>query len=293
MTPESLSLLRRTVTAHLSDDENALYLRACEHTGLDPFGRFLYIQKSRNQFRIESTIDGFRLRAERTGKYTGQIGPHWCGPDGNWKSIWTSKEPPVAARVGILRSDFQKPIWGKALYSEFVQLENGKPGEFWARMAANQLAKCAEALGFRKAFPERFSGLYTSDEMAQANSGSSAALYVIPPTTPPQPRQQCSDDSTAGVDPEHGGVVPPYGPAVPLPLQPFVEAGMNRKNIQAAFGFLQGELERAHGPEGTAIFRRLWTQLPRSFRTKEEARIKTIACWCQMWAEVERAQEAA
>jgi phage recombination protein Bet len=323
MNAESLSLLRRTVTAHLSDDENALYLRACEQTGLDPFGRFLYVARDRGHFRIESTIDGFRLTAERTGKYTGQIGPHWCGSDGNWKSIWTSKEPPVAARVGILRSDFQKPVWGKALYSEFVQMENGKPGEFWARMAANQLAKCAEALGFRKAFPERFSGLYTSDEMAQAgqmagagkaaagfdaisntgilnpadarktNSGSSVALHVIPPTTPPQPRQQCFDDSTAGVDPEHGGVVPPYGPAVPLPLQPFVDAGMNRKHIQAAFGFLQGELERAHGPEGTAIFRRLWTQLPRSFRTKEEARIKTIACWCQMWAEVERAQEAA
>ena len=46
-------------------------------------------------------------------------------------------------------------IWGKALYSEFVQREN----EFWTGMPALMLSKCAEALAFRKAFPREFSGL--------------------------------------------------------------------------------------------------------------------------------------
>lgn len=291
MTPEQLPLFRRTIASGWTEDETQLYLLTCERTQLEPFARYLYVARDRRDFRIESTIDGFRLAAERTGKYAGQIGPHWCGSDGVWKAIWTAKEPPTAARVGILRSDFSKPVWGKALYSEFVQ-----QSEFWRNMAANQLAKCAEASGFRKAFPV-LSGLYTSDELCRGAaavsnqpsplagddpapvSASNPALHFVPVASPP-------------CDAEHGGAQTLAGvPAVPLPLQPFIDAGMSRKNVQAAFSFLQAEMEKALGEEGTKTFRRLWLQLPRIFKTREEAKAQTIACWVRMWAHIERAKQ--
>ena len=180
LSENQVALLRRTITAHLTEDEHELFVQACERSGLDPFARHIYpikrnqwnpqTRQNEDRFSAEATIDGLRLTAERTGKYAGQMGPEWCGATGEWKDIWTSHEPPVGCRVGILRSDFKEPVWGKALYAEFVQLVNGEPSQFWQKMAANQISKCAEALGFRKAFPREFSGIYTRDEMAQAEN---------------------------------------------------------------------------------------------------------------------------
>jgi hypothetical protein len=70
--------------------------------------------------------------------------------------------------VGILRTDFKEPIWVVALFNEYVQTKSdGKPNSMWTKMGANQLAKCAESLGLRKAFPRDLSGFYSKEEMGQ------------------------------------------------------------------------------------------------------------------------------
>ena len=263
--PQDIDLLRRTVTEALSDDEHALFVRACERSGLDPFARHLYWIRDRGKFELQATIDGFRWIAEQSAKYAGQVGPEWCGPDGVWRDIWTEKQPPTAARVGILRTDFEGPIWGKALFAEFSQ-----DGDFWRGMPANQLAKCAEALGFRKAFPQQLAGLYTTEELRSANVQSISGSPV-----------RSSDRS----EPEGGG--PP--PRVPAPLQPFVDAGMDPRNVAAANAFIAGELEHKLGDAGRGMFRSTMARYRRAYKTREEARAATIHCWCEMWAALESA----
>lgn len=189
MSREQIQLIKDTIAKDATDEELRHFIAVCERVGLDPFARQIYLVK-RWDSRLKRTvatpqvsIDGFRVVAERTGQYRGQTAPQWCGWDGEWVDVWLAEEPPQAARVGVWREGNKEPLYRPALLRSFLQTnKDGSPAAMWRTMPEVMLLKCAEAQALRAAFPNHLSGVYTSDEMGQAQNEES----YTPPERAPQ-----------------------------------------------------------------------------------------------------------
>ncbi len=178
-TPEDIQLIRQTVAKDANDVEFKLFMHICQHRRLNPLLKQAYFTKYGNRFAIVTSVDGFRLTAQRTGQYAGQVGPFWCGPDGKWVDVWTAKGQPTAARVGVLMKGNAEPIWGVVHWSEFGSDQNK-----WKTMPAHMLAKCAETHALRKAFPEELSGLATEEELHMYPEQPKPNVVVSVPGSP-------------------------------------------------------------------------------------------------------------
>ena len=175
---EQLDLIKRTFALDATDDEFALFVATAQRLNLNVFAKQVHFVKRKGRAITQIAIDGFRVVAERSGTYEGQTAAQWCGEDGVWRDVWlSSKEPPAAARVGVYRRGWREPLYCVARWGAYAQRDrDGNINQMWSTMGDVMLAKCAEALALRKAFPQDLSGVYTSDEMGQADNPETAPI---------------------------------------------------------------------------------------------------------------------
>lgn len=184
--PAQVDLLRSQIAPGATDDQLALFLEVCRGVGLNPFMRQIYAVfrnastkgkdgewDTEKRMTIQTGIDGYRLLAARTGQLAGIDDAIYDTEDA---------DHPNKATVTVYRfiAGQRVAFTATARWNEYVQTKdeyvNGKktgnkvPTEMWAKMPYLMLAKCAEALALRKAFPAELSGVYTHEEMGQADN---------------------------------------------------------------------------------------------------------------------------
>lgn len=165
-----------------SNEEVELFLHVCKKTGLDPMMKQIYPVKrwssaeKKEIMTCQTSIDGFRLIAERTGRYS----------PGREAAYIYDKEGNVISATSYVKKMTADGTWHEvaatAFFEEYAQkTKEGKVTQFWDRMPHVMLAKCAEALALRKAFPADLSGIYTSDEMGQAQTEHKSTTVIQAP----------------------------------------------------------------------------------------------------------------
>lgn len=176
---QQVAIIKQHIAPKIPDGELQLFAMVCKRTGLDPFARQIYTIKRGDTWTIQTGIDGYRLIAARSERLAGID-----------EAVYDteSADHPEWASVTVYRmvGDQRCPFTAKARWSEYWP--GSKAGPMWQKMPYLMLGKCAEALALRKAFPAELSGVYTHDEMAQAEHDGP---YVdAAPQPQPQPRHQ-------------------------------------------------------------------------------------------------------
>ncbi len=181
---EQIELIKNTVAKGATNDELKLFMVVANKTGLDPFTKQIHFVKRKvwnkqtNGYDEVGThqvgIDGFRTIAERTGSYAGNDDP-----------TFDNEKMPKKATVTVYKivQGVRCPFTATARWEQYYPGE--KQGFMWNKMPHLMLGKCAEALALRKAFPNDLSGLYTHEEMQQADKGFVEAAEVTKTVTAP------------------------------------------------------------------------------------------------------------
>jgi hypothetical protein len=114
-----------------------------------------------------------------------------------WRDVWLRDEQPAGARVIVYRKGCSRPFVGTATYRSYVQTDKGgEPNQQWQRGPDYMLAKCAEALALRKAFPSELGGTITPEEEGTDDDRAALAPLPAPPARSAQSRDAHVDPAT-------------------------------------------------------------------------------------------------
>lgn len=166
-TPEQMALITNTVAKGATPDELKLFLYRCQNMGFDPLksGQIYFVKYGNAPGSIVVGIEGFRARAARTGKLAGI----------KRGALRDAKGALIGAWAEVYRND-----WRECAREEVPLAEYNTGKSTWVKMPETMIKKVAEAAALRMAFPDDLGGVYTKEEMDQAEVDSNRVVPQQP-----------------------------------------------------------------------------------------------------------------
>ena len=167
ITQEQTALIKQTICQGATDAEMKLFFYDCQRRGVHPLDKLIHFTKRKGKYVPITSIDFFRIRAQASEAFAGEEEAEFViGEDGF----------PDSCKYVVYRLvNGQRYSWtATARWSEYYPGE--EQGFNWKKMPFLMLAKCAEALALRKAFPGELQGLYVKEEMDQAEERKPAYM---------------------------------------------------------------------------------------------------------------------
>lgn len=221
-----VALLRDTIANGAPALQFDLFVAVCNRTGLDPFAKQIWFIERGGKWNWQTSIDGYRLIADRTGNYAGSDDPVFTEPPG--QAPYDKGAHPFSATVTVWKivQGQRCPFTATVRWAEYNQPNSPT----WNRMPYLMLSKCAESLALRKAFPAELSGLYTREEMMQADAPN--VVYegeVVDAET-----GEIAGDSDGPSTPEYDAWVPLIQAAETMEDLEEIGRGMKAANVESA-----------------------------------------------------------
>ena len=215
-TPEQLDMIRETVASELSDPQFKQFIYKAEKLGLDPLLGLIHpvLRNAKDyssgtwvkKMTVQTGIDGFRLIADRTEHYA----------PGSTDTLYTYGEDGLLRSAKVYVKKLVAGEWhefsAEAFFEEYAQKTNeGKLTVFWMTKGHIMTAKCAEVLALRRAFPAELSGIYTNEEMMQADNEMPVSKSKPDPKSKPPPKKPpATEEPDSQSDPPADPVVQTY-----------------------------------------------------------------------------------
>jgi len=159
---EELSIIKSMFCSNATDMEFKLFIDMSKALGLDPKKKEIYFIKYGQGEKAKPTmivgIDGYRKIAERSGKYMPGREP-----------MFTYKNNVLFSATAYVKKLGPDKEWHEIGATAILSEYDAGQGQ-WKKMPHAMLAKCAESLALRRAFPSEMGGTYTEEEMEQADS---------------------------------------------------------------------------------------------------------------------------
>ena len=174
---EMIAILESSLYPGASHESIKMVMGYCQAAGLDPMQKPVHIvpmwdsKQGRMRDVVMPGINLYRIQASRSGECAGVSEPKF-GEDVQGTIGGQSITYPRWCKVTVKRlmpNGLVVDFTAKELWIENYAVKGGKekstaPNAMWTKRPYGQIAKCAEAQAFRKAFPELASA-YTAEEM--------------------------------------------------------------------------------------------------------------------------------